>query len=250
MDIRSLWNSGCSLEEALARFGDDAEWQRHDELADALKTPEHFFETGMKRLAEASGESPPINPGPPGEQLPIVQMAYMLAAGANMLWGRNGVERSVAQKLQDGELLGIGYELPRRTGDVPTLIPSDVWGGKIDWKVSAASGNGLEFVSVRVILAKQEEAMRRETMALLPAPEEKIVGRPPVKRFVLEAYEALKASGAVDFGKPKRFLYAQIRTWLGARYPDRQGQLEGLSDETVRIVVSGLFDEDKAAKKQ
>jgi hypothetical protein len=143
------------------------------------------------------------------------------------------------------DLTAFGYILPRGHEDAPVAIPTDVWGGQIDWKQSTVSGNGLQFVAVTVVATN---AIPNLIVRLLPAPEAKPKtprGRRPVKAFVLEAYDRLKAGKAIDFSMPMVESFDAIRELLRKMYPERAGQFEALADETLRKHITALFQADR-----
>ncbi|GAB4356162.1 MAG: hypothetical protein Kow00114_06930 [Kiloniellaceae bacterium] len=150
--------------------------------------------------------------------------------------------------LRSGTALGVGYAIPRKPDDAPALIPADVWGGRIDWHGAKVFGEGLEFVSVRVIevSAAAELLPPAEDAASAPRP----VGRPSVKADVFAAYEALRDAGKIDFDAPMKRLFPEIRAWLCEAYPDRAGAFRDMADETIRRVIVDLFKAAQAAHKQ
>ncbi|MPZ09241.1 MAG: hypothetical protein GEU89_03395 [Kiloniellaceae bacterium] len=231
----SLWQAAATLQASPGRFAKPARIRTYRELC-AAKPP---------------GFSMPTEPAPDISTGLLAIFAAMKPnqdyyAKLRAAWER--MQADTVAGIRSGEVLALGFVVPRHVADAPALIPSDVWGGRIDWDGCKVSGSGLEFVSVRLIEPKAVDEL------LLPTggdrSEPRPVGRPSVKSEVFAAYEALKAAGKVDFEAPMKRLYPEIRAYLCEAYPDRAGVFQDLSDETIRQVVSGSFKADRASKKQ
>jgi hypothetical protein len=161
---------------------------------------------------------------------------------------RTQIRDRVLKFLAERQLIGIGFALPRRPADTPAEIPSDVWAGKVDWENSAVSGNGLNFVSVRLVTS----AMLSKTVRQIapPVTPQGRVGRPSIKKFAIEAYDALKFAGAIDYSKPMTVCFDQVRRWLEKSYPDRAGFFVNAAEETLRQHVGPLFQQDRRSQSQ
>ena len=139
--------------------------------------------------------------------------------------------------------------MPRSPDDYPVLIPRDVWPGKVAWPDSSVSGNGLDFVAVRIVANRTaEDLLTSNDLGSLPGPKK--AGRPSLKAGIIEAYQALKDAGHIDFDRPMGHTFPRVRAWLSERYPNNAGQYENMADETIRKHVSILFKQDRASRKQ
>ncbi len=149
-----------------------------------------------------------------------------------------------------GELLAIGFALPRTPESFPIDIPPDVWNSNIDWRNDAVSGNGLEFAAVRIAPFEDVEP-RFERLQSSPtkvdAPRR---GRPSSQEDVYKAYEALKQNGHINFLQSMRSQFPIIRAELCKLHPDWKSHIETMSDETIRQTISNDFKEMRRSKKQ
>ena len=106
------------------------------------------------------------------------------------------------------------------------------------------SGQGLDFIEVRLLPAQWEAKI----LGALGAPDtanRRGQGRPTVKPFIDEAYEALRAAGHIQAAPSMAAVSDLIRSWLVEVYPDRAGQFEKLADETIRLQVTDRFKADR-----
>jgi len=146
-------------------------------------------------------------------------------------------------RLQSGEFIAYGYCLPRKPEDKRVEIPNDVWRvwPSISWDNSTVKGQGLEFIQVGA-------CPRPPQQQTLPAHETRPIkkaGRPSVRPHILEAYEALKISGLINYEAPKSALYGPICDWLANQYPEREVEFKSLDDSTIRKTISKQFDLDR-----
>lgn len=233
----ALWKKGLNLSAASYRFA-------HSDLRAELN-----------QLRSVKVEKSPIKPLREGESWPEALLAVTehLKPYADKL----AAELDASRRLQDyllrliggGHVLALGYALPRRPEDYPAWIPLDVWPGKIGWPESSVKGNGLEFVAVRVVTNRTAQGLLSSCdQGLLPAVKK--TGRPSLKARIIEAYDALKGAGQIDFKSPMGHAFPQLRAWLSERYPDNAGQFANMADETIRKHVSNLFKEDRNSRKQ
>lgn len=149
-------------------------------------------------------------------------------------------QERILKKLVSGRWVGSGHAIPRRPDDEMYEIPEDIWSRQpyINWEDGKVSGQGLEFINVVV----------SEAATLLDVPDrgsQKPAGRPTVQPFILEAYEALKSEGKLDFLQPKSALFGPICEELASRYPNRAIEFNSLGDSTIRKAISKRFDADK-----
>ncbi len=147
-------------------------------------------------------------------------------------------------------LKAYGYVVPRDPDDAPRSIPPDVWSGEIDWKLSGVTGQGLSFVSVRVISSKLADEIRtRHVTKFLPELKRR-QGRPSKKAVIVEAFDALVDGGMLDPSKPMTVAANQVRRWLAERYPHDAARMGSLHDETIRRAIASKFKTLKKSTKQ
>ena len=70
------------------------------------------------------------------------------------------------------------------------------------------------------------------------------IGRPSRRKEIRAAYEELVEAGKIDFDDPKTATYEPIRQKVRRVLGD---DVTGLGDEAIRVVITALFDRDKAA---
>lgn len=144
-------------------------------------------------------------------------------------------------------LIGFGFVYPRMPGSIPKPIPVDVWDGEIDGLESSVTGNGMNYVAVRVITKVQLNRL------MVPGEGQEganTIGRPSVRKKVREAFLALCDANMVDANGPLSKTYPIIRDWLANAYPDDAEQLSKLAGETIRRVITDDFKSLVANKKQ
>lgn len=225
-----LWQRGLGLEAAAIRLAPRALWLKYDK-----PFPQVDPKSNAQILADTRWWEMAL------EALNAAQPALKAYIERNNVVSE--MHDHVISLIARSKLIALGYELPRRALDKPIEIPTDVWSGKIDWVKSAVSGNELQFVAVRVIPKVAAEKLLGK---LIPAPKPKPVGKPSVKREIVEGYKYLRERNQIDFSKPRTACDEQIRALLKLQYPDRAGTYAHLSDETFRIHIGILFKADRA----
>ncbi len=162
---------------------------------------------------------------------------------------RRQMRDHVRKEIANGRLIGYGFALPRHADDAPRPVPADLWACKVDWETSKVSGNGLEFIAVRIVSVEMVEYLNRDTVAEQSSPR-RPAGRPAVGPEIRAAFDALAAAGRVDFKAPMKHCYDLIRESLAARFPDRAGTFRDLADETIRKTISERYATLKKSNKQ
>ncbi|RKQ72503.1 hypothetical protein [Oceanibaculum indicum] len=227
-----LWRSGTPLITAIGRFADA------DLKEKALQS---------RSVPPAKIEMPGLDEQPSSNLKSLMQLGLLFAPMVAYSANRKSIivetQQRMIAKLWDGELVALGYTLPRQVEDAPVFLPHDAWSGTIDWEKSEIRGAGLHFVSVRI--ARQETTETPLLIEVAPLPPQATKGRPSTKQVIVEAYQALKSSGQIDFTRPMKDCFPQIREWLATRYPDRKGFFLELGKETIRKPISDLFNKDK-----
>jgi hypothetical protein len=124
------------------------------------------------------------------------------------------MQQELMRHIWHHRLFTYGYVLPRSIEDVPVRIPDDFWAGKVDWEKSAVEGNGLSFISVRIVHPNSEKQTRAQLLEL-PAPT---ATRGPVRasmqQVTYQAYSALRDARQIDFGSSMKAAAKPIRAYL------------------------------------
>lgn len=237
-DLRlELWQKGLELGRAAYRFAHPSLRAGYDELrstkVEATELPSLPDDAHWLVVLDAVFKN-------------LKPFADISAARAD---ANQQLQNYLLRLIGGGHVLTFGYALPRRPEDYPVLLPKDVWSGKIGWSESLVKGNGLEFVAVRVVVSRTaQDLLEANEQRQLPAPKK--TGRPSLKADIIEAYQALRDAGRIDFKNPMRHLFPQIRVWLSEEYPDNAGQFRNMAGETIRKQVSDLFKRDRESHKQ
>ena len=156
----------------------------------------------------------------------------------------SAMQKNVGGYIQQGRILAFGFQVPRSVEDHPWPIPKELWGHSVKWDSGRVSGQGLDFIEVRLMPAQWEPKILGE----LGAPDtanRRGQGRPTVKPFIDEAYEALRAAGHIEPAPSMAAVGDLIRSWLAEAYPDRAGQFKNLAGETIRIQITDRFKADR-----
>ena len=138
------------------------------------------------------------------------------------------LEADVVMQLQTGALTGLAFEEPRKLNSAPVAIPRSAWLGRIDWRKSSLSHEGLSFVAVRI--AEPEKIN-------LPAPSPQ--GRPSRRPEIISAFQQLDAEGAIDRTQSLASHFAAIR--LRAKEVSRNSADKGLGDKALYATLSAIY---------
>ena len=162
----------------------------------------------------------------------------------------------VFEALKTGQVKAYAFEKPRKVQDDPIeLEPSTLINNVyFRWDNGTVKYQGLEFTQIRMInearvialVAKwREEAGTGARM--LSDTAVRGVGRPPVKPFIVKAFQALHAQGKIDYTKTLTSHYPLIRQWLAVHCSSVETSDHKPSGEVIRVAVGNLF---KAEKKK
>ena len=160
-----------------------------------------------------------------------------------------------------GKLIWLGLQSPEGIHDAPVIIPVKHLSGNIyrkndDFYSQRKMQDGKKktiahYVSVRIIdreafvKAQQEYAnsQGKAPIAIAFKAVQGKVGRPSVKAYLVEAFDALTMEDKINFNSSFRSHCPLIRAWLAQSYPQDSARLGNLADETMRKVLSPLFYE-------
>lgn len=180
-------------------------------------------------------------PGPKNE-LPTVEdprFKEATALNTEQLEIHRELEKRLLGFLSRGQLVGIGYSLPRTPDARPAEIPQDVWTGRVKWDKDEVDGNGLRFIAVRVV-RPQTVASTPQIQTLAPDISK---GRPSRREQVEAAFWALDKEGRIpDFPDNKKSLFAPIIDKIDELFPEEAGNRAGLRDKTLYSIISNLLD--------
>ena len=152
------------------------------------------------------------------------------------------------------------FEKPRNLRDDPVELEAAmlIQNEYFRWYEGTAKSQGLEFIEISMIPESQAIALVAKWRAeagtgaqMLTDPAARPVGRPPVKPFILEAFNALHAQGTIDYSKSLTSQYPLIRQWLAAHCSSVETSDKKPSDDSIRVAAGAIFKAEKAkAEKQ
>ncbi len=212
--ILELWEKAIPLRDSIYRWGDRGTAETLREVNQRAPHPLTVLSEMVQKVSEGHDLSKGALLTP--DEWPLQKSL------------RATLEKQIRGYLLRGSLVGMGYALPRRPADAPERVPIDLWQGFINWEQSKVSGNGLEFVVVRVIRPEVGQEF-----AAAP-------GRPSRRDQIVAAFKALDAEGLIDRTKPKARCYPMVRLRVLAMFPD-QGET-GLGKQALHTYISPLFD--------
>lgn len=218
-NIRALWESGLTLWEALFEFG---------EPETAKQYAAHLRSTPGIRAMDAIMEA--IQAGK-------IEDAFKGASDTLKIGTQlqEKLERDLFDKLIKGDVVALGYAIPRAPDDPLRRIPTEAWNGKVDIHAGTASANGLEFTAIRVVHPEAREAATQDIRA---------PGRPSRQSQIVAAFKALDAAGQIDRSQSTRSHFPEIRAQVKQMYPEDADNEKGLGDKALYNIVGPLFESD------
>lgn len=234
------WQLGISLRQAIRTFAEPEALAQYDEAAgkaanDADRTT--FALVGLIRFLIRDAR----------ERDAVFDEAHRkydasLKAGTRSKELLAGFKSSIANALVCGDLIALGYRMPRSIEDVPREVPPDLWRGQIDWDSSAVSGSGFAFNQVHVVHPQWIEQAKAKILvkSIGPAPPPKALGRPSLKRDIEQAYRDLVSAGLIQASETMTSVHQKVRAALSRVHPDRAGSFKGMAKETVRRALRDL----------
>ncbi len=164
---------------------------------------------------------------------------------------------------EKGTNIWLGLLSPNGVHDAPVIIPithikqvrKSFFGSSDDIDITKKQDEKeyliASYVQVRVIKretlikAQQEYASSQDKAPIAPMFKKQTgkAGRPSVKSYLVEAFDALVADGMIDSNGSFRSHCPLIRSWLVNAYPEDSARLGNLADETMRKVLAPLFYE-------
>ncbi len=247
----ALWNHGIFLSVSVRAFAPQNLRKKFEE-ADKISA----LEEGKKKVEELENSD---------ADLPTAFVTFLSAV--NEVIGPRDKLRAEMQTLvmgwlQRGDLVGFGYEKPRQMASRVHEIPAQLWHGNLNWIESSLSAQGLELVQIRVLHSTKKEQLTKEfglrTDALvegnidakIPQVEAAETGRPTIRGFIEDSFEALLADGLIEVQKPAKAHYPLVRSWLMRNKPEANATETTPSNEGIRRHFSPLFNDLKKNHKQ
>lgn len=216
MSLKDIWEDGHTLWQALFKCTDP-------DKAKAFST--YINGPPQSVVLDALLEAVQGGNNPSG----LADAQRHLKAGEQL---RTEVEADLVGQIVAGRLLAVGYALPRSPDDPLRYVPDDVWSGKIDFHASTVRGNGLEFISIRII--------RPEAITGKPK-EARRPGRPSRSDQVIAAFNALDAEDEIDRSTSLSSHFEAVRHRVKVLYPEGANSEKGLSNQLLYKVLKPLF---------
>jgi hypothetical protein len=145
---------------------------------------------------------------------------------------QDGQKRLVLEAIRQGTLLAYGYEHPRRIADRPVAVPLTLWRHRVHWDKGEIEGEGIKVIGVRVVTLKTVQALNHDT----PQPKDR--GRPTREAQILAAHDLLLETGIIKQNDTFKAKAATIRAHVLSQEGKPSSRTDGLSDETIRRVLT------------
>jgi hypothetical protein len=220
----SAWSDGETLLGALERYTDARVFAEYKEMYCKLFPPIPPIDLRQQRR---DGDVRPPAPLPydPARDVPrFLELQIHLRS-------------EVLGLLRTGKISAVGYSLPRGQDQEPEWVPAERWAsGVASWDDSELWAVGYApLVDIRVVRPSSTFA---EIIVEIPSPESlRKPGRPSSPRhLIIEAYEAFKAAGRIDFSALSRN-FGIIKEAVLRLDKDAKG----LGDRTIRSTLSDRF---------
>lgn len=236
----NLWKKGKTLYSSLFKYTVPS-------LLENYNQSQSEFENQTNQISEKNSDAG--NSVIAGIQ--TIQESFSKYQGISS--AENELKWDIINKILSEKLIGLGYESPIKSSDLPQIIPIHVWPEKItdfDWKESSFSNNGVEFLKIKLIkfneLKKEINSKNEKKEIKLPdiKVKDKVVGRPSIKDKIIEAYENLKTNGKIDFCKTLKSHTELIQQTVKTLTPDIVDN-KGMQHEAIRRTIGDQFKADK-----
>ncbi|MFY8093268.1 MAG: hypothetical protein ACOVN0_07290 [Niveispirillum sp.] len=236
MDHLALWTQGVPLQQAYIRFAPKElaeRWQALREESSNLAV--------LNRLKSAV-ETDTFQAIAPENRWAA------FASVAPTAIGPTGAFHTLTQQLQarcvhlvrSGQLVAVGYAVPRAVTDKLAQVPDDLWLRRVNWDKGIISGSGLRMEDVRIARAQTVATKPAQMMASLKLAAEVVApGRPSKEPEIIAAFEKLRAAGQIDPSRPRVQHYDLIRKTIDPSYNDKT---PGLSTNAMQRILKPYFD--------
>lgn len=161
-------------------------------------TPEQIASVSFKyRLTKAmqSPNDPRLQKLPNGE--PDMEVVLALADGGAMATDAysKDAEEQVLARLEQGELIALGYQGPRRMGGKPMVIKGLEKADFIDWAHSACELQSVPYVEIRTIPETEAKQIQAENSELVHKTKRGAIG---TANMIFAIYEELRDEGLIN----------------------------------------------------
>jgi hypothetical protein len=169
---------------------------------------------------------------------------------------RDKLYSNLYEKIKKGHLTALGYEAPVKSKDYPVEVPLHMWPPEtIDIIKSSISGNGLNFLSVRIVKKsafkvkiKSKNKIIKETVLPRIKPIDKRIGRPTLKEQIIVAYSRLKKERRIDYSKTLKSHTQLIQKTVQILFSEVKSTA-GMENEAIRRAIGDIFKADKKNSK-
>tara|TARA_E500000305_G_scaffold109307_1_gene113935 strand:+ start:2098 stop:2760 length:663 start_codon:yes stop_codon:yes gene_type:complete len=218
MNIGAMWSNGTPLRASFAKFG-------NPQKAEAYRSVNHTGQAmGLINAITLS-----LTDQQAGDAASVAAQKQISETSEL----RRELEDEVLSRLRSGELIGIGYDVPRRSDDEPKQVPRDAWTlSSMKWDRDEVKGNGLHLSAVRIVLIE-------------PVKNKK-VGRPGTETLIAQAFDELHSEGKIDVSKTIRAHFEVIRERVWLNNPSLNRDQTGLGDKALSKHLSPLFQDAKS----
>lgn len=221
-------------------------WERGATLADALEFSDPVLFAEFSALFEKLFSLiPPVDLRPLYANSPPLPLPYDPVKDVPRLYEmEEHLKSKLIHMLKNGDLVSVGYPLPRNREQQPEWIPSNRWLKEgTSWNTSGLWGEGYAYEDVRILRSPQSTLA--EIIAEVPDPEPyRRRGRPRSPRpLILRAYEELRDKDRINFNSLERNL-----PLIRAAVLRVDNSAKGLGKQTVRSTISEQFARDREAR--
>jgi hypothetical protein len=215
-----MWAGGVPLRNSIYAFS-------NPDKAAAYKATDHTKQiaTVFQAITDAVSSSEAGN-----SKLAAIQVE---AAQTSDL--RQELEAEVIAQLRSGDLIGIGFDTPRRSDELPKQVPADIWNiASVKWARDEVQGSGLHMSAVRITRPKQAQW--------------KEPGRPGTQTLVEAAFVQLIAEGKIDLQRSIKSHFEVVRERIWRNNPGMNRSTTGLGDKALSKHLGPLFRKAKSRK--
>ncbi|MEQ8508078.1 MAG: hypothetical protein RIB43_03680 [Rhodospirillaceae bacterium] len=218
-----LWERAIPIKQGRYRFGDKSLVEEYNALLDSK--PGAFSALGSlaNAMADMIDGDPPIEPEirtTPEERNRLGELASL-------------IDNHCIKRLQQRELIAIGFSIPRHPDDPPRIIPPEILArGRLKFDSNKVIGDGLQFHAVRIFPA---EALNTASS------EPNRPGRPSKRDLIKKVYAECRNEGLIDYTKPQKAAIDVIKSRIQTRYFDEYGLGKGFGSEVIRDCIADDF---------
>lgn len=155
--------------------------------------------------------------------------------------------KEILEHLRQGTYRGFGFDRPRSMETIPVAIPKEAWSTNSLHPNNELKFQSLKFVDVRIRMVPASTDPLLANVGDRHAPQ---VGRPSLKKPIIQAFDALLRNGAINIDAPLKSIWPKIRQNLYETKAALPKPVAELSDETFRRYLSPEIKRLRKSKKQ